>query len=250
MKTILLLWLLATGMAVCRASLAGDPSTKPTASLDDPSSAAPATGPALEQEGPPKPPDDWKIMRSPQLTIAVPLDWQQVNTKGMGNAVLLLIGDGRGIPALDENSRPIHARFLLENLPKEKAAPKDAIIAMTRNIRTDPRFRVLTPPKIEEFTLADGTAAAYGELECSDDPNIAKLIQIVQAVDSKGLTWRAQTQISASADSKAARGDGYLGRWLRAHLRTMVFNGDKFSEDPLKPAYKDYAVEFKKIFGE
>jgi hypothetical protein len=30
----------------------------------------------------------------------------------------------------------------------------------------------------------------------------------------------------------------------------MVFDGSKFSEATLGPAYKDYAAEFKKIFGE
>ena len=54
-------------------------------------------------------------------------------------AVLFLVGDGRGVPVLDENSYPIHVRFVLERIPNEKGTPRELIDAFFRKVGNDSR---------------------------------------------------------------------------------------------------------------
>src|SRR3954453_19792230 len=96
--------LFVASLVLCITARAADqaaPNASPT--------TEPTTAPDLSSK-PPEPPAHWDVFKADEFTIAIPPNWRK-SAQG-GHTIFSLVGDGRGVPALDEQLQPLEVRLV------------------------------------------------------------------------------------------------------------------------------------------
>lgn len=180
----------------------------------------------------------WQIIRDKEFTLGVPRGWRKIDMVLSRVHRLYMNGDGIGAPLMDETRAPIQIGMAVERYANQKVTAVEGAKQNLKVLQLNRRLKPVAPGTVKEFRLADGTDAAYLSVELIKGSSRRSFYQKVFAVDKNSTGWVVLGWIVCGKESEFLKKNPQLIAMLEAHLKSLSFAKDKFSEENLKQVYE------------
>lgn len=194
-----------------------------------------------EEESQPEQPAEqspWEVEHSEEFSVAVPRGWRRFPLPAASRP-LHLIGDGIGLPALDDTEQPLQAGFMVERFAATEEPAATGAKENLNGLKTSPLFEILGEPTVQEVKLSDGTPAALLTVEfLRKDKNRKSHFMKLFAKDQNSVGWVVTAFLVAGKDSQFATKHPEIPRRLKAQVLSFCFDKAKFSDAGVKAAHE------------
>jgi hypothetical protein len=179
----------------------------------------------------------WTVVRAEHFVIAIPDGWRELTVPDEA-VQLLRVGDGIGIPPLDEYGAPLQAGFVVEKVPGIFPTPEALADELLGQLDADPSAHLIGPPMRRGIALCDGRPAEFVAVEFVREGEERKsLFTQVLTSDDEGVGWATSGYLITGADSHVSTMDSLAATWMAAHALSFCFDPKQFDEAGVREAY-------------
>ena len=180
----------------------------------------------------------WETVSTGSAKVAVPKGWR--NMDGIENTMpVYRLGDGIGVPVVDETGAPLQIGLVVEKLPPAKKSTEALAREAVKDAMKDPRLQLVGKESVESVTLSDQTTATLETTEVIKAGSRRKLQMQLYAKDSRGQVWVVTGFLVGGKTSQWPTPRSRLGAWLRAHIVSLTLTGTAIDSKRLQAAYQD-----------
>lgn len=194
--------------------------------------------PAEKPEGGDKEkPDDGKpfeIVRFDAAGLAVPKGWR-VQPTASRQMLAARIGDGIGVPAVDETGEPLRIGVTVERFRAGKDSLDFGIEQLVKAAKANRRLEIVGQESIEKLKLADATEAALVSMEFINEKSRRSLQLKLLVKDDKDKAWIVSGFLVGGKESKLPTAKSELAQWLRSIVLTFCLDAAKIDTAKWKP---------------
>ena len=192
------------------------------------SPAAHTTGPSTR----PADPGDRREMLPPAgkpveasgIRLAVPEGWGRFTALEQGSRVVHLVGDGKGLPAVDERGGPLQVGLSIERFAGD--ATVDARVeSLTAESKAAPGRTLVGQVETETVKLAGGADGRMMYVTFDKGRGRKSFYEKLVVADPRGGTWVVTGWIVASADSTLPRRGSVLEKRLLPYVQSLTVPG-------------------------
>lgn len=192
-----------------------------------------AVGPSRAE--PPGP--GWEAVAVGSGRVAIPKGWGDF--RGIRPPMIMhRVGDGQGVPPVDETGAPLQIGMTAVKLPVAKGTAGEVMEGLVEEAKHAPRLEMVGEAKVEDLALADGTAAKLLTAEFIKEGRRRSLQMKLVAKDDRGTAWIVSGFLVGGKESRWPTPEGKYARWLRAHLASFSLDAAKFDPAPVDAAHE------------
>jgi hypothetical protein len=161
-----------------------------------------------------------EILVENQFTLSVPKGWRSQKSLLSSNMLLFMLGDGKGLPALDENGSPLQVGITVERFATEETLD-EGIAALVKAAKQASQLRIAAEPTVEETQLRGKTRAKVLTTEFIKPSGRRSLQLKVCLKGRESDAWVVSGWVVAGERSVLPKPDSDLAKRLRALLKTF-----------------------------
>jgi hypothetical protein len=194
-------------------------------------------GPAPSSSPAQSPGSGWEAIAVGPGKLAIPKGWH--NFRGIRPPMIIYrIGDGIGIPLVDETGAPLQMGMTVVKRLAAKGSATEIMDGLVEEAKQAPRLELVGEATVEDVTLADGTTAKLLTAEFIKEGRRRSLQLKLVAKDGQGTAWIVSGFLVSGKESQWPKpGSKYAG-WLRAHVASLSLDAEKFDSGPVDAAHK------------
>lgn len=169
--------------------------------------------------------------------IAIPKGWRDF--RGIRPPMIIYrIGDGIGIPLVDETGAPLQMGMTVDEIKAAKGSAGEIMEGLVKEAKRAPRLEMVGEAAVEDVALADGTAGKLLTAEFIKEGRRRSLQMKLVAKDGQGTAWIVTGFLVGGKGSEWPKPGSRHAKWLRAHLASLSLDAAKFDPGPVDEARK------------
>jgi len=168
-------------------------------------------------------------------SIAVPKEWRSLPVP-IG---LFRVGDGIGVPAVDETGEPLQIGMSVQKFGVAKESLQEMASTLSDAAKNAPNLEPAGKEIVEPIKLADGTNALLLTFEFIKEGSRRSLQMKLVTKDAGNVVWIASAHLVGGKNSGWPKPGSSLAKWLAAHLTSLTFDAKKFDAAKVEAAYAD-----------
>lgn len=179
----------------------------------------------------------WQVIRGDGFAMAIPDGWLEMDPPD-DSVKMVRIGDGIGIPPVDEQGQPLQAGFVVETHPGPYEDPKQLAEELIATLKSDDGARIQGEPYVRDIVLCDGSPAEFVAVEFERPAQARKSLftQVVSA-DDEGNGWVTSGYVVTGEESQVSSQESMAAAWLASHVLSFCHDEAKFDESIVRKAY-------------
>lgn len=179
----------------------------------------------------------WSVVRTEDYAVAVPDGWHDVAPPA-DNVVLLRVGDGIGIPPIDEHGEPLQAGMIVERREGEFENAEQITNLLLSELTDDPAAELIGEPVRTEIALCDDTPAEFVAVAFNRPAERRKAVFTqVFAIDEAKDGWVASGYLVSGPDSAVTDMESLATTWLASHVLSFCPEPTNFDVAGVRAAY-------------
>jgi hypothetical protein len=239
------LWLALPLATACTPKEAPRPAAETAEAPEDTSAEIPAAEGEMEAasvENPMTVPDGdangepWVVVKNADFAVAVPDGWEEVPPPD-GHVQLMRVGDGVGIPPIDEFGQPLQAGIIVEKRQGDFADGSALADTLLAGLEGDESVELTAPPARSEMILCDGTPAEFVVVGFQRPGEQRKSLFTQVFAGENGEGWIASGYLVSGPLSGVTEPDSLAATWMASHTMSFCPEPTAFDDSAVRVAY-------------
>lgn len=174
----------------------------------------------------------WEVVQLGGASLAVPKSWRTMD--GMGGTKLLRIGDGIGLPPVDEIGGPLQVGIAGKQHGSYSSL-EQLVTELANEMSKDPKVEKVLNRKEESVQLCGNQMGSFVQVQFDKGGTERRsLYQQVAMIDRNGVGWSIAAFIVASRESRLTQSSSELAQALAVWPKSLCAAPDEVNLAPVR----------------